>query len=92
MSHLEDLIGKMAEHTTKFIDETKNKLQNQSAQIKSLEDQINQLVMAQNARSQGTLPSNTEINLKEQCNAIVLRGRKKLQEREVPESSRPLEI
>ena len=31
LSHLEDLIGEMAEHTTKFMDETKNMLQNQSA-------------------------------------------------------------
>ena len=91
-SHLEDLIGRMAEHTTKFMDETKTVLQNQSAQIRSLEAQISQLAMAQNARPQGTLPSNTEINPKEQCNAIVLRGGKMLQEREVLESSRPQEI
>ena len=48
--------------------------------------------MAQNARPQGTLPSNTEINPKEQYNAIVLRGGKMLQETEVLESSRPQEI
>ena len=54
-SRLEDLIGKMAEHTTKFMDETKNALQNQSAQIRSLEAEISQLAMAQNAIVWGTL-------------------------------------
>ena len=91
-SHLEDLIGKMAEHTTKFMDETKNALQNQSAQIRNLEAQISQLAMAQNARPQGALPSNTEVNPKEQCHAISLRSGKKLIEREVPELSRSQKI
>ena len=88
-SHLEDLLGKMAEHTTKFIDETKTTLQNQSAQIRNLEVQISQLAMAQNARPQGALPSNTEVNPKEQCHAISLRSGKKLKEREVSEDAAP---
>ena len=77
-SHLEDLISRIAEHTTKFMDETKTVLPNQSAQIRSLEAQINQLAMAQNLRPQGTLSSNNEVNPKEQCNAISLRNGKVL--------------
>ena len=50
-SHLEDLLGKIAEHTTKFMDETKTTHQNQSPQIRNLEAQISQLALAQNART-----------------------------------------
>ena len=51
----------MAEHKTKFMDETKTTLQNQSAQIKNLEAPMSQLAMAQNARPYGALPSHTEV-------------------------------
>ena len=83
------MIRKMVEHTTKFMDETKTTLQNQSAQIRILEVQISQLAMARNARPHGALPSNNEVNPKEQCNAIILRSGKKLQEKEILEPSRP---
>ena len=82
----------MAEHITKFMDETKNALQNQSGQIRSLEAQISELAMAQNVRPHGSLLINTEVNPKEQFNAIVLRGGKKLQEREVTKPLRLQEI
>ena len=36
------------------------------------------------------MPSNTEVNPKEQCNAIVLRGGKKLKDRRVSEPAVPL--
>ena len=75
---MEDLMAKMAENTTNFTVETRSALQQQSVQIQNLELQIGQLALAQNSRPQGTLPSNTEVNPKEQCNAIVLRGGKKL--------------
>ena len=78
----------MVEHATKFMDETKTVLQNQSEQIRSLEAQISQLSMAQNSRPHRTLPSNTEVNLKEQCNAISLRNGKVLQERRMLKRSR----
>ena len=82
----------MVEHATKFMDETKTVLQNQSEQIRSLEAQISQLAMARNSRPQGTLPSNTEVNPKEQCNAISLRTGKVLQEKRMPELLRPQRI
>ena len=69
---LESLMAKMAEHTNSFMAETRTALQNQSAQIRSLETQINQLANANNTRQQGTLPSNTVVNPKDHCNAITL--------------------
>ena len=86
---LEELMAKMAKNTTDFMVETRSALQQQSVQIRNLEMQIGRLVLAQNSRPQGTLPSNTEVNPKEQCNAIVLRSGKKLEERSEPEPARP---
>ena len=63
---LESLMAKMAEHTNSFMAETRTALQSQSAQIRSLETQINQLANANNQRQHGTLPSNTVGNPKEQ--------------------------
>ena len=69
---LESLMAKMEEHTNSFMAETRTALQNQSALIRSLETQINQLANANNTRQQGTLPSNTVVNPKDHCNAITL--------------------
>ena len=82
---LEDLMAKMAKNATDFMVETHSALQQQSVQIRNLEMQIGRLALAQNSRPQGTLPSNIEVNPKEQCNAIVLRSGKKLEERSEPE-------
>ncbi|XP_062080377.1 uncharacterized protein LOC133785138 [Humulus lupulus] len=51
-----------------------------SASIKSLETQIGQLASLMTTRAQGNLPSTTEVNPKEQCNAISLRSGKELKE------------
>ena len=41
--------------------------------MKNLEVQIGQLDTTINAQQKGTFPSNTEVNPKEQCKAIILR-------------------
>ena len=51
--------------------------------------QISQLALAQNSRPQGTLSSNTEVNPIEQCNNIILRCGKKLEERSLAEPAIP---
>ncbi|XP_062080093.1 uncharacterized protein LOC133784817 [Humulus lupulus] len=47
---------------------------------RNLEMQVGQLANMLQSRPQGNLPSNTEVNPKEQCNAISLRSGKKLEE------------
>ncbi|XP_073120421.1 uncharacterized protein [Henckelia pumila] len=60
----------------KFIPSTETRMQNQDASIKNLENQIGQLAKSISSRDQGTLPSDTEKNPKEQVKAIELRSGK----------------
>ncbi|XP_073154074.1 uncharacterized protein [Henckelia pumila] len=60
----------------KFISSTETRMQNQDASIKNLENQIGQLVKSISSRDQGTLPSDTEKNPKEQVKEIELRSGK----------------
>ncbi|XP_073137280.1 uncharacterized protein [Henckelia pumila] len=60
----------------KFISSTETRMQNQDASIKNLENQIGQLAKSISSRDQGTLPSDTEKNPKEQVKAIELRSGK----------------
>ncbi|XP_022865064.1 uncharacterized protein LOC111384950 [Olea europaea var. sylvestris] len=55
----------------KFIEKAEATLQNQNAVIKNLEIQVGQLAIALTGRTLGNLPSNTEINPKEQAKAIT---------------------
>ncbi|PON43697.1 hypothetical protein TorRG33x02_333160, partial [Trema orientale] len=55
-------------------------LQNQAASLRNLETQIGELAIAVSSRPQGNLPSNTEMNPKEQCNVITLRSRKQIEQ------------
>ncbi|XP_062114339.1 uncharacterized protein LOC133825404 [Humulus lupulus] len=48
--------------------------------IRNLEMQVGQLANMLQSKPQGNFPSNTEVNPKEQCNAISLRSGKKLEE------------
>ncbi|XP_062112561.1 uncharacterized protein LOC133823731 [Humulus lupulus] len=48
--------------------------------IRNLEMQVGQLTNMLQSRPQGNFPSNTEVNPKEQCNAISLRSETKLEE------------
>ena len=53
--------------------------QDQTAAIRNLEIQIGQMAKIISERPQGSLPSNTEINPREQVNAIILRSGTKLE-------------
>ena len=79
-ANLEELMAQMAENTNKFMSKMRTTIQNQASQIRSMETQISQLANAQNVRPYGTLPSNMVVNPKDQCNAIILRGGKKLED------------
>ncbi|XP_073127370.1 uncharacterized protein [Henckelia pumila] len=68
---LEDLM-------TNFISSTETRLQNQDASIRNLETQLGQLANIIAGRTQGTLPSDTERNPKEQAKAITLKSGKEI--------------
>ncbi|PPS01065.1 hypothetical protein GOBAR_AA19611 [Gossypium barbadense] len=61
---------------------TKTTLKNQQASIQGLENQISQLAKPISERPQGSLPSNTETNLREQLHAITVRDEEGLVESE----------
>ncbi|XP_073017528.1 uncharacterized protein [Primulina eburnea] len=67
---------------TKFISATETRFQNQDASIKGLENQIGQLAKLIANREQGTLPSNTETNPREQVKAVELRSGRALESNE----------
>lgn len=71
--NLEDLMAK-------FLNTAESRFQNQEASIRNLEVQVGQLANLVAARPQGSLPSNTEKNPREQANAITLRSGKQLEE------------
>jgi hypothetical protein len=67
------------ENTLKqFMTQTDAIFQNQAASIRNLEVQIGQLSNLINTRPQGALPSQTEINPREQVQAVTLRSGKEL--------------
>ncbi|PPS12996.1 hypothetical protein GOBAR_AA07637 [Gossypium barbadense] len=61
---------------------TETALKNQQASIQGLETQIGQLAKLISERPQGSLPSNTESNPREQLNAITVRDKEGLVEPE----------
>ncbi|XP_073147962.1 uncharacterized protein [Henckelia pumila] len=63
---------------TNFISSTETRPQNQDASIRNLETQLGQLANIIAGRTQGTLPSDTEKNPKEQAKAITLRSGKEI--------------
>ncbi|KAI3445417.1 hypothetical protein Pfo_002082 [Paulownia fortunei] len=79
---LEDAIEKFMARTEATLQKQESIIQNQSATIQSLEVQISQISSMLSARPQGSLPSNTKINPKENVQAITLRGGKELPELE----------
>ena len=59
---------------SQFMTKTETTFQNQAASIRNLEVQMGQIANLLSSRPQGSLPSNTETNPKEQMNAIILRN------------------
>ncbi|KAJ4724584.1 DNA-directed DNA polymerase [Melia azedarach] len=78
--NLEEALTQLTVNTSKFMTKTETTLQNQAASIRNLEMQVGQLTSMMTERQQGSLPSNTETNPKEQVKAITLRSGKQLEE------------
>ncbi|CAL9012887.1 unnamed protein product [Prunus brigantina] len=78
--NLEDALSQLTMSTTQFMTETKTQFQNQSASIRNLEMQVGQLANVLSGRNQGVLPSQPEINPKnqEQVMAITIREKKQV--------------
>ncbi|CAL9016475.1 unnamed protein product [Prunus brigantina] len=78
--NLEDALTQLTMSTTQFMTETKTQFQNQSASIRNLEMQVGQLANVLSGRNQGVLPSQPEINPKnqEQVMAITIREKKQV--------------
>ena len=87
---LEQALTQMLTSHTTFMNETKANMQqqatqlnNQAAQLRSLEVQMGQMANLLTERQQGSLPSNSEVNPrgegKEYCKAITLRSGKELE-------------
>ncbi|XP_061336688.1 uncharacterized protein LOC133283794 [Gastrolobium bilobum] len=62
------------EDTSAFMQETRASFRNQEASIRNLETQIGQLSRQFNERTQGTFPSNTDVNPNAHCKAITTRS------------------
>uniref|UniRef100_A0A803N3K9 Uncharacterized protein n=1 Tax=Chenopodium quinoa TaxID=63459 RepID=A0A803N3K9_CHEQI len=71
-------IEKLANATSKRIITLENKVDQLANSNKNVEFQLGQLANAINSRNQGTLPSQTEVNPKEQCKVVTLRSGKTL--------------
>ncbi|KAG8493104.1 hypothetical protein CXB51_010649 [Gossypium anomalum] len=68
--NLEEMLSKFISVSETRFKNTKTALKNQQASIQGLETQIGQLSKLISERPQGSLPSNTESNVREQLNAI----------------------
>ncbi|XP_019106514.1 uncharacterized protein LOC109135623 [Beta vulgaris subsp. vulgaris] len=71
-------IEKLANATFERIEKLETKVDQIAISNRNVELQLGQLANAINSRSQGALPSKTEVNLKQQCNALTLRNGKEL--------------
>ena len=75
---LEETMQQLAATTQTFMTITDTNLKNKTAAIHNLEVQMSQIFSLLSNRPQGSLPSNTEVNLKERVKAITLRSEKVL--------------
>ncbi|XP_057248187.1 uncharacterized protein LOC130590178 [Beta vulgaris subsp. vulgaris] len=71
-------IEKLANATSERIEKLETKVDQIAISNRNVELQLGQLANAINSRSQGALPSNTEVNPKQHCNAVTLRNGKEL--------------
>ncbi|KAH9668785.1 hypothetical protein KPL70_021515 [Citrus sinensis] len=79
-SNLKDVLTELTTNMSQFMTKTETTFQNQSASIRNLEVQVGQIANLLSSRQQGSLPSNTEMNPREQVNATVLWSGKQLDE------------
>ena len=84
----QNINNQLTQHGGQFT-EISTVLRNLQASVQSLENQVGQLARASAERPQGSLPSNTENNPREQLKVVTLRSGKQLEERakESPSSS-----
>ena len=73
---LEEKVAQLATNMAQY--------QNNTSSIHALEVQMGQIATILANRPQGSLPSNTWPNLKEQANAITLRSRRQHEQGQVP--------
>ncbi|XP_022867235.1 uncharacterized protein LOC111386964 [Olea europaea var. sylvestris] len=71
---LGEMFSQYMQNTDKVFQRIDTNFQNQQASIKKLETQIGQIAQQLAERPQGTLPSNTMVNPKEQVQAITTRS------------------
>ncbi|PPR94415.1 hypothetical protein GOBAR_AA26254 [Gossypium barbadense] len=76
------MLSKFISVSETSIQNTETAIKNQQASIQSLETQIGQLAKLISERPQGTLPSITETNPREQLHAIAVQDNEKLEEPE----------
>ncbi|XP_073275408.1 uncharacterized protein [Primulina huaijiensis] len=81
----EDLVGTFVAESGKRMARTESRLDsmethmgNMCATMKSLETQIGQLANGLKDQNRGQFPRNTEVNPREQCNAVTLRSGKEI--------------
>ncbi|XP_073031309.1 uncharacterized protein [Primulina eburnea] len=84
-SSFEDLVGTFVTESGKRMARTESRVDNMEthmgnigATMKSLETQIGQLDNALKDKNRGQFPSNTEVNPREQCEAVTLRSGKEI--------------
>jgi len=73
----------LAAVTQTFMTTTETHLKNQAAAIHNLEVHRSQIFSLLSNRPQGSLPNNTEVNLKEHVKTITLRSEKVLAQNQV---------
>ncbi|XP_022893883.1 uncharacterized protein LOC111408348 [Olea europaea var. sylvestris] len=93
---LEDILGTFISETrSRFnkdesrLDNIETHVSNMGATMKNLEVQIDQLATSIKSQQKGKFPSDTEVNPKEHCKAVVLRNGKQVGESELTEDSNP---
>ncbi|KAH9744682.1 hypothetical protein KPL70_003808 [Citrus sinensis] len=79
-SNFEDALTQLTTNMSQFMTKIETTFHNQVASIRNLEVQVGQIANLLSSRQQGSLPSNTEMNPREQVNATVRRSGKQLDE------------
>jgi len=77
---LEETVQQLAVSTQSFMTSTDTNLKNQAMTIHNLEVQARQMASLLYKGMQGSLPSNTKKNLKEQVHAITLKSGRVLEQ------------
>ena len=77
---MEDTLTQLTINMSQFMTKTETTFHNQASSIWNLEVQMGQIANLLSSKSQGSMPSNTETNPKEQINTIMLRNGRQLED------------